>query len=285
MTTRRIPFAATFASVLTLAGAGLAGLGTAQAASLPVVNMAAVEAAADAEGLDGNLPALGDDASTRLIQQALRARGFATGVDGWYGRRTTAAYAAYQRKLGYSGINANGLPGPSSLTRLGAGRFTVSHVVSVGSTNDRYGGKRVNTRTRRMLAAADARLAWSLSLAQGSYCFPGCAAASAHTHDGGGVVDVSVAGLSATQRWQTVRALRTVGFAAWLRTPADGFPYHIHAVAIGDPDLWQSNGGTTNRDQVGDYYRGRNGLANHGPDNTPAPYRVPFTWWEKHAGL
>lgn len=73
------------------------------------------------------------------------------------------------------------------------------------------------------------------------------------------------------------------GFAAWLRTPAQCggcWPFHIHAVAIGDPDLWQRDGGFTNRDQVADYYVGRNGLSSHAADNTPNAYRVPFTWWE-----
>lgn len=264
------------------AGAG----STVAPAALPVVNMAAVEAAAQVEGRYGNQPRIGDDASTRLVQKALAGKGFSTSVDGWYGRGTTAAYAAYQRSLGYRGIDANGLPGPGSLARLGAGRFTIARAVDVGSTHDSYGGVRVNSRTKQMLTAADGLVAWNIRLSQGSYCglqANGCASASAGTHDGGGVIDVSVGGLSTAQRWATVRALRTVGFAAWLRTPAQGFSYHIHAVAIGDPDLWQRNGAYTNRDQVADYFVGRNGLAGHGADNTPATYRVAFTWWEKYA--
>ena len=79
--------------------------------------------------------------------------------------------------------------------------------------------------------------------------------------------------------------LRTVGFAAWLRTPAQGFSYHVHAVAVGDPDIWQRDGGHVARDQVCDYYRGRNGLASHAADNTPTAYRVPFTWWERFKGI
>lgn len=248
--------------------------------------MAAVEAAAQAEGLYGNEPGIGDDASTKLVQKALAAKGLGTQADGWYGRGTTSSYAAYQRSLGYSGIDANGLPGPGSLARLGSGRFTIAHRVEVGSTQDAYRGVRVNTRTKQMLTAADGLVAWNIRLSQGSYCglqSNGCASASAGTHDGGGVVDVSVSGLSTAQRWATVKALRTVGFAAWLRTPAQGFSYHIHAVAIGDPDLWQRNGAYTNRDQVADYYVGRNGLAGHGSDNTPSAYRVRFTWWEKYS--
>ena len=104
---------------------------------------------------------------------------------------------------------------------------------------------------------------------------------SAGTHDAGGAVDISVASLSATQRWQTVQALRTVGFAAWLRNPSQGdWPYHIHAVAISDTDL-----ATGAANQVHDYYFGKNGLANHAADDTPSAYRVAFTWWEKYPAV
>jgi hypothetical protein len=126
-----------------------------------------------------------------------------------------------------------------------------------------------------MLAAADAMLDFEIVLSQGSYN-PGGVGASAGTHDGGGTVDISVSSLTTTQRWQTVKALRTVGFAAWLRTPAQGpWPFHIHAVAVGDTDL-----AIAARNQVADYYVGKNGLASHAADNTPSDYQTPFTWWE-----
>ncbi|ADD45523.1 peptidoglycan-binding protein [Stackebrandtia nassauensis] len=211
------------------------------------------------------------------VEQALQAKGLlkAAQVDGHYGTSTVSAYSAWQKKLGYTGLDANGMPGKTSMTKLGEGRFTVSRAVSVGSNSDSYGGKRVNSRTKSMLAAADSKLSWSIKLTQGSYTSanPG----SAGTHDGGGVVDISVSGLSSTQRWQMVKALRTVGFAAWLRTPDQGFAYHIHAVAVADPDL-----ASAAQPQVHDYYYGKNGLASHGADNTPSSYRVGFTWWEKY---
>lgn len=260
-----------------------AGVATATTA-LPTVDMARVLAAAQVEPRCGQKAGLYDNTSTQRVQGALRARNISTTVDGWYGNGTTRSYATWQRRLGYSGIDANGLPGVTSLTKLGTNRFTVAHKVNVGSRWDSYGGRRVNTRTRSMLAAADAKVAFAIRLSQGSYN-PGGVSASAGTHDGGGVVDISVSGLTSTQRWQLVRALRTVGFAAWLRTPAQGFSYHIHAVAIGDPDIWQKDGGHIARDQVCDYYIGRNGLASHAADNTPSSYRVPFTWWERYRGL
>ncbi|MBA3527889.1 MAG: peptidoglycan-binding protein [Propionibacteriaceae bacterium] len=281
--------ALTTAVAMAVIGGTVSGAGPAAATHLPVVNMAAVDAASQAEGLYGNKAGLGDT-STKLVQRALTAKGFPVTADGWYNRTTTAAYAAYQRSLGYSGINANGIPGPSSLAKLGTGRFTLSHKVYIGSRTDLYGTKRVNTRTKRMLAAADSRVPWTITVSQGSYCAfeATCVAASGGTHDGGGAIDVSVAKLTTTARWETVKALRTVGFAAWLRTPdqcGGCWPYHIHAIAIGDTDMWQRDGKFTNRDQVADYFVGKNGLAGHAYDNTPSLYRVPFTWWERYAGL
>ncbi|GAB3650114.1 peptidoglycan-binding protein [Glycomyces tarimensis] len=216
--------------------------------------------------------------SVRAVEAALASKGHLSSayVDGHYGTSTVSAYAAWQRALGYSGLDANGLPGPTSLTRLGQDEgFSVARTVDIGSSQDSYGGRRVNTRTRNMLAAADAKLSWSLTLSQGSYS-PGNPD-SAGTHDGGGVVDIGVSGMSTTQRWQTVKALRDVGFAAWLRTPSQGFAYHIHANAVGDTDM-----ASVAQRQVHDYYFGRNGLANHAADNTPSAYRSSFTWWERY---
>jgi peptidoglycan hydrolase-like protein with peptidoglycan-binding domain len=271
--------------VLTHGAAGAAALAASAAltapaqAALPVVDMEMVLLAAQVDPPKPNT-GLTPGASGHVIEveRALNVRGLlASGsVDGHYGTSTVAAYAAWQRSLGYSGIDANGIPGPTSLTNLGSGRFTVTRTISTGSRTDAYTGKRVNNRTRNMLVAADAMLSWSITLTQGSYTSSN--PSSAGTHDGGGVVDISVSALSTTQRWQTVKALRTVGFAAWLRNPSQGdWPYHIHAVAVSDPDL-----STQARNQVHDHYFGKNGLANHAADDTPSSYRVTFTWWEKY---
>ncbi|NUO55437.1 MAG: peptidoglycan-binding protein [Hamadaea sp.] len=250
-----------------------------RASALPAVDMELVLLAAELdppkpdEGLTPNAYA-----HVLEVEKALSAKGFlsASLVDGHYGTSTVSAYAAYQRSLGYTGIDANGIPGPTSLTTLGTNRFTVSRAVSTGSTTDSYGGERVNTRTKNMLAKADSLLSWSITLSQGSYTSTN--PSSAGTHDGGGVVDISVTNLTTTQRWQTVKALRTVGFAAWLRNPSQGdWPYHIHAAAVLDPDM-----APTARDQIYDYYIGKNGLANHAADDTPSAYRMPFTWWEQY---
>jgi peptidoglycan hydrolase-like protein with peptidoglycan-binding domain len=261
------------------AAAGANAVFAGRASALPAVDMELVLLAAqvDPPKPDTGLTP-GASGHVREVEAALNAKGLlsAGAVDGHFGTSTVSAYAAWQRSLGYTGLDANGIPGPTSLTRLGEGRFTVTRAVSTGSRTDTYGGRRVNTRTRDMLAAADATLSFSLVLSQGSYTSSN--PSSAGTHDGGGVVDISVTSLTTTQRWQTVRALRTVGFAAWLRNPSQGdWPYHIHAVAVSDPDLAQAA-----RNQVHDHYFGRNGLANHAADDTPSAYRVPFTWWEQY---
>jgi len=267
--------------VLTSA-AGLAvgvAVGARADAALPVVDMEMVLLAAQLDPPkpdEGLTPGAGSHVLE--VERALSAKGLLSSslVDGHYGTSTVSAYAAWQRSLGYTGIDANGIPGPSSLTQLGQNRYTVTHPVYTGSRTDSYTGLQVNTRTRHMLAAADGMLSWSIVLSQGSYTNSN--PSSAGTHDGGGVVDVSVTNLTTTQRWQTVKALRTVGFAAWLRNPSQGdWPYHIHAAAVSDPDLSEPA-----RNQVYDYYFGKNGLANHAADDTPSAYRVAFTWWEQY---
>jgi peptidoglycan hydrolase-like protein with peptidoglycan-binding domain len=267
------------AAVAAAIGASTAFSTKASAFALPVVDMEMVLLAAqvDPPKADTGLTS-GAASRVREVEKALNAKGLLSSgaVDGHYGTSTVSAYAAWQRSLGYSGLDANGIPGPTSLTRLGDGRYTVTRTVSTGSRTDAYGGQRVNTRTRNMLAAADAMLSWNLVLSQGSYTSAN--PSSAGTHDGGGVVDISVTNLTTTQRWETVRALRTVGFAAWLRNPSQGsWPYHIHAAAVSDPDLAQAA-----RNQIHDYYFGRNGLASHAPDDTPTAYRATFTWWERY---
>lgn len=105
---------------------------------------------------------------------------------------------------------------------------------------------------------------------QGSYQPPGGGdAKSKGTHDGGGVVDL---------RWcghpTCLLALRKAGMAAWLRTPLQGFTYHLHAVVIGHPLLSPSAAG-----QVTAYLNGRNGLRSNGPDDGPRLDPIPLPVW------
>ena len=116
--------------------AAAAGSGSAAAVVLPAVDMEAVVEAAqwDPAKLDSARTA-GAGPSVRLVEAALRDRGLlpATYVDGHFGTRTLAAYARWQRQLGYTGIGATGLPGTASLKALGVGRFTVARPLSPGA--------------------------------------------------------------------------------------------------------------------------------------------------------
>ncbi|MGC4745203.1 peptidoglycan-binding domain-containing protein [Micromonospora sp. DT201] len=245
-------------------------------AALPVVSMEATVLAAqiDPRRADNTLTP-GAKSSVLSVEQALQAKGLldAQWVDGYFGTVTISAYAAYQRSLGYTGLAANGLPGTTSLTKLGQNRYTVNKTIGPGAKVQRDGYV-VDARTEAMLAEAQRLLGYTLVLDQGSYN-PGGDPTSAGTHDGGGVVDIAVTGMTAAKRTAVARALRQVGFAAWVRNPSQGdWPWHIHATAISDTDL-----SSQAQHQVGDYYLGMNGLANQGPDDGP---QMPFTTWEQY---
>ncbi|MFF5404634.1 GH25 family lysozyme [Streptomyces misionensis] len=68
-------------------------------------------------------------ADVLLVERALQAEHLlaAQYVDGSFGSLTINAYARWQRALGYSGSAADGIPGKTSLTKLGAKHgFTVT---------------------------------------------------------------------------------------------------------------------------------------------------------------
>ena len=118
-------------------------------------------------------------------------------------------------------------------------------------------GVTLDERTRDMLVEAEKLCGIKLVPTQGSYSTS--VDASAGTHSGGGVVDLSDTGHSAETRRKVVTALRRVGFAAFWRTSPPFSSTHYHAVAIGCPDLsaaasrqvleWKSGGDGL----VGDY--------------------------------
>src|SRR5262245_10652291 len=132
--------------------AAVAGAASAYAA-LPVCDMEAVVKAAQ---IDPRRPDTtitpGSKASVLLVEDALLAEGLlaSTYVDGHFGTKTIDAYAAWQRSLGFSGLDASGLPGQTSLKALGQGRFTVVKLLSPGSRVT-FRGVTVNTRTKAML--------------------------------------------------------------------------------------------------------------------------------------
>lgn len=123
----------------------------------------------------------------------------------------------------------------------------------------------IDDRTQAKLRAAESRLGFTFTIVQGSYRAGDGAAASAGTHDGGGVIDLRVWNLPARITPQeAVRALRLSGFIAWYRTTAQGFDPHIHAIDYGNPALSPAA-----QQQVTAWRNGRNGLANNGPDDGP----------------
>lgn len=102
---------------------------------LPWVSFAQVNAAAlGATGVwSGGNDTSKDD--VLLVQQALKKL---VGLDytsgpGIFGPKTKSAYKKYQKSLGYEGSDADGIPGPTSLTRLGkaSGMFQVRDFLAV----------------------------------------------------------------------------------------------------------------------------------------------------------
>ena len=182
----------------------------------------------------GNHTTPGAVKSVKRVQRALRRKNISVAVDGNFGGQTLSAYATWQRRLGYSGLDASGMPGETSLKRLGGRRFRVTHIVRPGDRRT-WSGVTLNVRTIRMLKAAGHRLGRRcvLDVTKGSYTGPD--GDSQATHAGGGAADLSINTRCGHSIRQVVRALRKVGFAAWFRNWSGN--EHIHAVAISDPDM------------------------------------------------
>lgn len=267
---RRVFLAGSTAAVIAAASARPA------CAALPSVDMEKVLLAAQWDPVKadtGITPGAGP--SVTLVEQALVAKGFLASqyVDGHFGTVTRTAYANWQKSLGYSGLDANGLPGKTSLTSLGTQRFSVARPVTVGARTTLQGFP-FNTRSVAMLREAQVLAGRTFIVEQGSYS-PGEDPTSAGTHDGGGAVDLDAEAMTAAQRTAAVTALRKVGFAAWLRNPTqDDWPWHIHGIAVLDTDLAPAA-----QKQVGAYYQGRNGLSGNGPDDGPQVTKVT---WEQY---
>lgn len=111
--------------------------------------------------------------------------------------------------------------------------------------------------TARALAEAQRLYGAKVRIVQGSY-HKGVGA-SAGTHDGGGVLDLSVRGLSRSNINRLVRSLRTVGLWAWYRDESSGFSPHIHLVRVGCTDL-----APIARNQIAAARLGFNGLGHLG---------------------
>ncbi|MFI5859142.1 N-acetylmuramoyl-L-alanine amidase [Streptomyces parvulus] len=85
----------------------------------PVVDLSRLVAAARSNPKASGQPVT--YAGVKTVEAALVDEGLLskTYSDGHYGTTTVTAYAAWQRRLGYSGKDADGIPGRTSLERLG----------------------------------------------------------------------------------------------------------------------------------------------------------------------
>ncbi|MFE6488052.1 N-acetylmuramoyl-L-alanine amidase [Streptomyces sp. NPDC057757] len=108
-------------------GAPRPGGGTVTGPTRPVVDLSKLIAAAKTDPPKKGTPV--SYAGTKTVEAALVKEGLLAKVlaDGHFGSATRTAYAGWQRRCGFTGDAADGLPGKSSLTKLGTRRgFTVS---------------------------------------------------------------------------------------------------------------------------------------------------------------
>lgn len=85
----------------------------------PVVDLSKLVAAAKSDPARSDTPVT--YAGVKTVEAALVDAGLLskTYSDGHYGTSTVKAYAAWQKRLGYTGKDADGIPGKTSLTKLG----------------------------------------------------------------------------------------------------------------------------------------------------------------------
>ncbi|MDR7253695.1 hypothetical protein J2X46_002685 [Nocardioides sp. BE266] len=120
-------------------------------------------------------------------------------------------------------------------------------------------GKVLDALTLGAIKRAEAILGRKIPIVQGSYNAGGVAA-SAGTHDFGGVFDTIAGGHD-----DAVKALRAVGFAAWYRPTLPGvWSAHCHAVLIGHGRLAPAAAR-----QVQAYLARRDGLVSNAIDSDP----------------
>ncbi|MFC9847801.1 N-acetylmuramoyl-L-alanine amidase [Streptomyces sp. NPDC060223] len=103
-------------------GAPRPGAGTVTGPVRPSVDLSKLLAAAKADPPKAGAPV--SYTGTKTVETALVAEGLLAKslADGHFGTATKTAYAAWQRRCGFTGSAADGLPGKSSLTKLGTRR-------------------------------------------------------------------------------------------------------------------------------------------------------------------
>jgi len=110
---RFLPFALIVATLL------MGGCKDQREPAKPVVDLSKLIAAARSNPAAKGTPVTYSGVKTveaALVDAGLLAKRYS---DGHYGTTTITAYAAWQRKLGYTGRAADGIPGRASLERLG----------------------------------------------------------------------------------------------------------------------------------------------------------------------
>lgn len=136
-------------------------------------------------------------------------------------------------------------------------------------------GEPIDNRTASALRWVEKRTGVPIRVVQGSYQarYGGGATASAHTHDQGGVVDISTAELTKRQRIRLVHGLKRAGFAAWYRHgPGWVGNEHVHAVLRKHRNLHPEAAA-----QERDYDNLLNGLMSRLRDRTWRPL-IPRRW-------
>src|SRR3954449_2185703 len=102
----------------------------------PVVNMEQVMKAAQLDPhRGGNRGTKGSKDDVARVQRRLHRKHLlpkSSPNDGVFGNQTKSAYAAWQRRLGYSGLGASGLPGPTSLKKLLGTRYFLWRILFGG---------------------------------------------------------------------------------------------------------------------------------------------------------
>lgn len=129
-----------------------------------------------------------------------------------------------------------------------------------------FRGKQMNARDAAMHLEAERRFGATVPITQGGFN-KGSVTASAGTHDQGGVLDWSVAGMSTKRKRRWERALKDTGWCAWLRPYIAGlWPEHEHGVARGCKNL-----APLAASQVGAFDRREDGLVGDGMDYSYRP--------------
>jgi hypothetical protein len=106
-------------------------------------------------------------------------------------------------------------------------------------------------------------------------CYNTTVEASAGTHDFDACLDIEIVGMD---WYEAQKFLRANGLAAFVRTPAQGFSWHIHMISLPPYKTnFVSRVGIYVPGQINDYYDHKNGLSSHAPDNTWHPDNIRKT--------